>query len=313
MKVLITGANGFIGQALCPVMSQSGLSVRSVVRKKDNRLVIHCETIEVGDIGPQTDWQKALTGVDTIVHLAGRAHIMNDKSDDSLGVFRKVNVFGTERLARTAAFAGVKRFIFVSSIKVNGEGIARPYTENDSFKPQDAYGISKMEAEQALACIASETGMQMVILRLPLVYGPGVKANFKNLIKLAASGMPLPFKGINNRRSFIYLGNLVGAIITCVIHPKAAGETFMVSDGQDISTPDLIRMIAFAMNKKPLLFYLHPGILNMLCKIFAKDAVARKLTGSLFIDSSKIRNLLGWKPPFSLEEGIKETVRHYKR
>ncbi|MBU1366771.1 MAG: NAD-dependent epimerase/dehydratase family protein, partial [Candidatus Omnitrophica bacterium] len=175
--------------------------------------------------------------------------------------------------------------------------------------PQDAYGISKREAEDSLACIAAETGLQTVILRLPLVYGAGVKANFKNLIKIAGAGLPLPFKGINNRRSFLYIGNLVDAIFTCIAHPQAAGETFLVSDGQDVSTPDLIKMIASAMNKKAVLFSLPHGILKALCKIAGKGEEVEKLTGSLLVDSSKIRNLLGWNPPFTMEEGVKETVR----
>ena len=270
----------------------------------------------MGDINELTDWQQALAGVDTVVHLAGRAHVMDSRwslpcawipafagmtrvagmtrgGNDELLTFRKVNVYGTERLARMAVKAGVKRFIFISSVKAEGN---------------DAYGVSKREAEDSLACIAKETGLEIVILRLPLVYGPGVKANFRNLIKLASSGLPLPFKGINNRRSFIYLGNLVDAILTCISHPLAAGETFMVSDGQDVSTPDLIKMIAGAMNKKAVLFSLHPVILKALCRIVGKSAELEKLTGSLLVDSSKIRDLLGWKAPWTLEEGIRETV-----
>jgi len=208
-----------------------------------------------------------------------------------------------------AAKAGVKRFIFISSVKVNGEGSQVSYTENDTPAPQDAYGVSKREAEDLLVRIAVETGLQVVILRCPLVYGPGVKANFKNLIKLANSGLPLPFKGINNRRSFLYIGNLVDAINTCITHPLAVGETFLVSDGQDVSTPDLIKMIVSAMNKKAVLFSLHPNILKVLCKIAGKSEELEKLTGSLLVDSSKIRNLLGWRPPFTLEEGIRETVK----
>ncbi|MBU4509606.1 NAD-dependent epimerase/dehydratase family protein, partial [bacterium] len=260
-------------------------------------------------LGELTDWQQALVGVDTVIHLAGRVHVMDSRwslpcawipafagmtrvagmtrgGNDKLHAFRKVNVLGTERLARMAAKAGVKRFIFISSVKVNGEGVRDssacglrmtegvrdssacglrmtegvsgcndgglrlPYTEKDVPAPQDAYGVSKMEAEQVLAFVAKETGLEVVILRLPLVYGRGVKANFKSLIKLVSSGMPLPFKGINNRRSFLYVGNLVDAIGVCVEHPKAAGETFLVSDGQDVSTPELIRMIAGEMKNR---------------------------------------------------------------
>ena len=351
MNILITGANGFIGRNLCGFLKEKGHLIRAAVRNNVHAISGVDEYIQVGDINEFTDWQQALDGVDVVVHLAARVHITRDIVVNSLDAFRKVNVLGTERLARMAVKAGVKRFIFISSVKVNGEGtggrrqrsevgsqksegggrkivnrdgwmnwmngwktegMSDPYTEIDKPEPQDAYGVSKLEAENILKKIADETGLQTVILRLPLVYGLGVKANFKNLIKLAGFGLPLPFKGIDNQRSFIYLGNLVDAINTCITHPKAAGETFLVSDGQDISTPDLIRMIASAMDKKPILFSLHPGILKALCKIAGKGKELEKLTGSLLVDSSKIRNLLGWKPPFTLEEGIKETVKYYK-
>ncbi len=307
--ILVTGANGFIGRNLCAFLKEKGYFVRGAVRDNECGVSGVDEYIQVGDINESTDWQQALAGVDTIIHLAARVHIMNDPEADPVEAFRKVNVLGTERLARMAAKAGVKRFIFISSVKVNGEGFQVPYTEKDAPAPQDAYGISKMEAEQVLASVAADTGLKTVVLRLPLVYGPGVKANFKNLIKIASSGLPLPFKGINNRRSFLYLGNLVDVIITCITHPLAVGETFMVSDGQDVSTPDLIKMIACAIKKKAVLFYLHPGILKALCKIVGKDEELEKLTGSLLVDSSKIKNLLGWRPSFTLEEGIRETVK----
>mgnify|MGYP001566702180 CR=1 FL=1 len=308
-KVLVTGASGFIGCSLCAFLKEKGYFIRGAVRNNVRDVSGVDEYIQVGDINKRTDWQQALTGVDTVVHLAARVHVMNDPVADPLKAFCKVNVLGTERLARMAANAGVKRFIFISSVKVNGEGALRPYTEKDIPAPQDSYGISKREAEDALACVTAETGLEVVILRLPLVYGPGVKANFKNLIKIAGAGLPLPFKGINNQRSFLYIGNLVDAITTCITHPLAAGETFMVSDGQDISTPELIKMIATAMKKKAVLFSLHSGILKALCKIVGKTEELEKLTGSLLVDSSKIRDLLGWKPPWTLEEGIREMVR----
>ncbi|MBU0533487.1 MAG: NAD-dependent epimerase/dehydratase family protein [Candidatus Omnitrophica bacterium] len=312
--VFITGATGFIGRALCAKMLENGWKVKGTFQKESeiNTLPVGVEGVHLNAIESDNFNDSDFAEVDTVIHLAARVHIMSDSTVGSPDAFRKVNVLGTERLARMAAKAEVKRFIFISSVKVNGEGDLKPYNENDIPKPQDAYGISKMEAEQVLASVVAETGLQMVILRLPLVYGQGVKANFKNLIKIAGSGLPLPFKNISNRRSFIYLGNLVDAIITCVTHQLAAGETFMVSDGQDVSTPDLIKMIASAMNKKLLLFSLHPNILKALCKIAGKGKEVEKLTGTLIVDSNKIRNLLGWKPPFSLEEGIKETVKHYK-
>jgi len=316
-NILITGASGFIGRNLCAFLKEKGYGVRAAVRNSVRDISGVDEYFQIGDIGESTDWLQALAGVDTVIHLAARVHNMGRDTTESLDAFSKVNTFGTQRLAEKAVNAGVKRFIFISSVKVNGERtevggregeLKEAFSERDAPDPQDAYGISKREAEDSLASIANEIGLQTVILRLPLVYGPGVKANFKNLIKIASIGLPLPFRGINNQRSFIYLGNLVDAISICITHPKAVGETFMVSDGQDISTSDLIKMIACAMGKKAFLFSLHPGILKALCKIVGKTEALEKLTGSLLVDSSKIRNLLGWKPLFTLEEGIRETV-----
>jgi len=314
MKILVTGANGFIGQFLCRAFLTKGDRVRGAFRSEEKyvRISSEMECCSVGDIGPQTDWRPALNGIDIVVHLAGRAHILDNRIDHSLAAFRNVNVLGTERLVRAAAEGGIKKFIFISSVKVNGEGSPLPYTEKDAFNPQDDYAISKREAEDVVARIAAETGLKTVILRLPLVYGPGVKANFKNLIKIVDAGLPLPLKGINNKRSFIYLENLVGAIMTCAQHPKASGEIFLVSDGRDISTPDLIRMIAVAKNKKPRLFFVPPAFLKVLAKVTGKEGAFLRLTGSLVVDSSKIRKILGWKPPFTFEEGMKKTVEDYK-
>lgn len=312
MRTLITGSNGFIGKELCLYLSREGHYVRGGVRRKEENIRGACtDFVVTGDIGPATDWSLVLEGIDSIVHLAGRVHVTRDTSKEPMAEFRKVNVSGTEGLARQAAKAGVKRFIFVSSVKVNGEGRPEPYREDDSSKPQDAYGISKLEAEQVLARVSADTGMSVVILRLPLVYGQGVKANFRSLFKLSASGLPLPFKAIDNRRSFLYLGNLVDAIDLCLNHPRAAGETFMVSDGQDVSTPDLIRTIASAMNKRVRLFSVSKAILRGVCGFLGKREGIEKLIGSLIVDSSKIRNTLGWHPPFTLEDGICETARYY--
>ena len=308
-SILVTGANGFIGRNLCAFLKEKGYYVRATVRNNVRDVSGVDEYIQAGDINESTDWQQALTGVDTVIHLAACVNITDDAEANPVDVFRKVNVLGTERLARMAARAGVKRFIFISSVRVNGEGALRPYTEKDVPDPQDAYCISKREAEDSLACIAGEIGLKTVILRLPLVYGPGVKANFKSLIKIVNSGLPLPLKEINNRRSFLYLGNLTDAIITCISHPLAVGETFLVSDGQDASTPDLIKMIASAMKKRVVLFSLYPGILMALCKIIGRSEELGKLTRTLTVDISKIRNLLDWRPPFTMEEGIRETVK----
>lgn len=307
--ILITGATGFIGRNLCALVKEKGYSVLVAIRNNVRNLSGVDEYIQVGDIDESTDWRQALAGVDTVIHLAARAHIVRESVVDSLEAFRKVNVRGTERLARMAAKAGVRRFIFISSVKVNGEGSTRPYSENDTPKPQDAYGISKREAEDSLARTAAETGLQVVILRLPLVYGPGVKANFKSLIKIIGIGLPLPLKMVNNRRSFLYVGNLADAIIVCVGHPLAADETFMVSDCADVSTPDLIKMIACAIGRKAVLFSLNPGFLKALCKIMGRGEELEKLTGTLVVDSSKIKNLLGWKPRFTMEEAIRQTVK----
>ncbi len=308
-KILVTGATGFIGRKLCLSLKEKGYIIRAAVRGKVRDVSGSEEYVEVGDIDELTDWQQALTGVDTVIHLAARAHILNDLAASPSDIFRKINALGTERLAKMAAEAGVRRFIFISSVKVNGEGSVLAYTEKDIPAPQDAYGSSKQEAEGLLASLAAQTKLEVIILRLPLVYGPGVKANFKNLIKIIGSGIPLPFKRINNRRSFIYLGNLVDAIIICITHPLAAGQTFMLSDGRDVSTSDLIKMIASAMHKRVVLFFLHPDILRVLGKILVRAEEMEKLTGSLFVDSGKIRKLLDWKPPFTMEEGIRETFK----
>ena len=308
-KVLIVGATGFIGRNLCPFLKEKGYFVRGAVRNNVRDVPGVDEFVQIGDIAGETDWHEALAGVDTVVHLAGRAHSMHERANDSLEAFRRVNVLGTGRLARMAVKAGVRRFVFASSVKVNGEGCLGAYTEEDVPKPEDAYGISKMEAERVLQRIVDGTGLEVVILRLPLAYGLGVKANFRSLIKLAGSGLPLPLKGVHNKRSFLYVGNLVDAIGLCIEHPKAAGETFLLSDNQDISTSDLIKMIASAMGKKPRLFSLHLNILSALCKIVGKGEELEKLTRSLVVDSSKIRDMLGWKAPFTLGEGIRDMVK----
>lgn len=311
--ILVTGANGFIGHNLCAALKEKGYFVRGAVRGKTHDVYMADEYIKVGDINESTDWQQALVEVDTVIHLAARVHVISDLSDTSTEIFRKINVRGTERLVLSAAKAGVRRFIFISSIGVNGDSSKNKiFTEDSIPSPVGAYAVSKWEAEKVLNKIGESTGMEIVILRPPLIYGPGVKANFKNLIKLASSGMPLPFKKINNLRSFLYIGNLIDIIDTCIKHQMAIGETFIISDGQDVSTPDLIKMISCAMGKKSSLFYLNPGILKVLCKIVGLETELRKLTGSLLVDSSKIRNLLGWKPPFTMEEGLRDTIKNYK-
>lgn len=287
MNILITGANGFIGCTLCVRMFAEGWRVRGAVKdlKDFKKLPTEVEGVKIGDIGPETEWLKALNGVDAVVHLAARVHVMNDAASDQLAAFRRVNVKGTERLARTAAALGCRRFVFMSSVKVNGErtgssgqwsGIRNQaktenrgqkieiggqevelkefFSEEDVPEPQDPYAISKWEAEQVLHGVAEATGLEMVILRPPLVYGPGVKANFLHLLETVALGIPLPFANVNNRRSLIYLENLVDAVATCISSPKAAGQTYLVSDGEDVSTPELIRRVGSALERPARMF-----------------------------------------------------------
>ncbi len=235
--VLVTGANGFVGKPLCLALFEQGQALRAAVRS-ENVQVENCEIGDIADISGQTDWRNALQGVKVVIHLAARVHVMKDASIDPLAEFRKINVEGTLNLAKQAAKAGVKRFIFISSIKVNGEhsDLDKPFTEADVANPQDAYGLSKYEAEQGLLLIAQQTGMEVVIIRPPLIYGPGVKANFKSMLHFVKRGIPLPFGNINNKRSFIYLGNLISLIMRCIDHPEAANQVFLVSDGDDLST-----------------------------------------------------------------------------
>lgn len=309
MMVLVTGANGFVGRALCDTLRSSGHAVREAVRQgKSKPLAGGVDAVDIGSINSTTDWNVALAGCDVVVHLAARAHVMHDTRDDPLAEFREVNTDGTRRLARQAAQAGVKRFVFVSSIKVNGEGRDAPYREADTPAPEDAYAISKWEAEQGLWRIAHETGLEVVVLRPPLVYGPGVKANFRRLLDTVARGWPLPLGAIANRRSLLYLGNFVDAIRTCVEHPAAAGQTFLIDDGQPVSTPELIRAAAHAMGRPARLLSVPVGALTFAGALLCRRAAVQRLTDSLWLDSSLIRTHLGWEPPYSMAAGLAATV-----
>jgi nucleoside-diphosphate-sugar epimerase len=308
---LITGANGFIGRALCARMKANGWNIRGSVRsaKNSDDLLAVVDIVQIESIGADTDWSDALAGVDTVVHLAARVHMMREALGDSLTEYRKVNTEGTLQLARMAADAGVKCFVFLSTVKVNGEITGEvSFSESDTPKPEGYYAVSKWEAELALHRIAQETGLEIVILRLPLVYGPGVKANFLRLLDMVNKNIPLPLSMVNNKRSMIYIGNLVDAIIKCIEHPDAANQTFLVSDGQDVSTPDLIRMIAGAMGKKVRLFPCPVPLLKIIGKVAGKSDEMERLTGSLQIDTAKIRRELSWTPPFTMEQGIRMTA-----
>lgn len=308
MKVAVTGATGFVGQALCSQLLAHDHAVVPVVRHASG---LAGEVI-VGNIEGVTDWQPALSGCEAVVHLAARVHVMDDTAQNPLALYRATNTDATLNLARQAAQTGVKRFIFISTIKVNGEGRDTPYRETDAPAPEDAYAISKWEAEQGLRQIAQETGLEVVILRPPLVYGPGVKANFQRLIQIVNRGWPLPLGAIRNRRSLLYLGNFVDAIRLCVEHPSAAGQTFLLDDGKPVSTPELIRAVARALERPAHLLAVPVWMLEAAGTLLGKRAAVARLTGSLFVDGSAIRSCLGWTPPYSMEEGMAATVASFK-
>lgn len=304
MKVLVTGANGFVGRALCGCLHASGYSVVPAVRRASGI----AGEIVVGDVEGTPDWTSVLSGCDAVVHLAARVHVMNDTAQDPLALYRATNTEATLNLARQATRSGVRRFVFVSTIKVNGEGRDTAYRETDAAAPEDAYAISKWEAEQGLLQIAQETGLEVVILRPPLVYGPGVKANFLRLMRTVERGWPLPLGAIHNRRSLLYLENFVDAIRLCLEHPAAAGQTFLLDDGQAVSTPELIRAVAHAMGRPARLLAVPVGVLEWVGALLGKRAAVARLTGSLYVDSSAIRARLGWTPPFSMKSGLAATV-----
>jgi nucleoside-diphosphate-sugar epimerase len=314
-RTLITGATGFVGRAVCESFLSRGITVRAAARRDADPAFPQIGTGErfiTGDMTDKTDWRGALAGCDAVVHLAARAHVMNETAADLLSVYRAVNTHGALNLARQAVDAGVKRFIFASTVKVNGEGRCEPYRESECPMPQDAYAISKWEAEQGLRELADRTGLELVILRFPLVYGPGVSANFLRMIRTVDNGIPLPFGHIQNRRSLIYLGNLVDAIAACLTHPQAANKTFLVSDGEDVSTPELIRRLAKALDRPGRLPAVPVRWLRWAGMLAGKRKEVDRLLGSLSVDSSLIRGELGWSPPFSMEDGLAETAKWYR-
>lgn len=309
-RVLITGANGFLGWALSQYLAER-FSLVLAVRSADSVVpAAPAEVVAVGDISAATGWSKALAGVDTLVHCAARAHVMNDASVDSLEEYRKVNVSGTRALVQQAAEAGVRRFVFVSSIKVNGESTTgrTAYTAEQPAAPEDAYGQSKHEAEQMLAQECAAAGMELVIIRPPLLYGPGVKANFRSLCRLAAKPLPLPFGAIQNHRSMLYVGNLCHFIETCVTHPDAANQTFVIADGQDVSLRELLTLIRRAMGRGPGLLPVPAGLFRLAGRMTGKQLLVDRLVGDLQVDTRKACEMLGWQAPFSVEEGIAKTV-----
>lgn len=305
-KIVLTGANGFVGSRLfsalkgCARVQVAGLC--RLLPLGEEGLALHA----VGDL-QQADLSTLLTGVDVLIHAAARAHIMKDEVADPLAEYRRVNVEGTLNLARQAVAAGVKRFVFISSIKVNGEATVngRAFDADDEPAPEDAYGLSKLEAEQALLDIAAETGVEVVIIRPPLVYGPGVKGNFASMIKLVEKGLPLPLGAVHNKRSLVGIDNLVDLIIRCIDHPAAANQVFLAGDGEDISTTELLRGVGKAMGKPARLIPVPAGMLQFGATLLGRKAMAQRLLGSLQVDISKTCELLDWKPPYTVEEGLR--------
>jgi nucleoside-diphosphate-sugar epimerase len=311
MNVLVTGASGFVGRALCSHLVSRDFDIVATVTNLPNVHVPRVHYRIVTKLDAATDWHDALAGVQTVIHCAARVHVMHDYSQDPLTEFRRVNTLGTKTLARAAAHCGVKRLVFLSSIKVNGESAPSdaPFVQASPAKPQDPYAISKWEAEQALTQIAAETGLELVILRCPLVYGPGVKGNFLRLLQAVNHGIPMPLTLAINRRSLIYLDNLTDAIATCLTHPAAAGKTYLMSDGEDVSTAELISRIAQALGKPSRLWPCPLGLMELAGMLTGKSDEIARLLGSLCIDSSKIRSELDWTPPYTLEQGLAETAR----
>lgn len=311
-KVLVTGANGFVGEAavfklLVSRDFQPIAAVRGV-----SRLQGLCPVVKFDLAKP--DLQPNLGDIDVVIHAAARVHIMNDDAAQTVEQFRKVNVEGTLRLARNAAASGVRRFIFISSIKVNGEWTApgKPFSADDLPNPLDPYGISKCEAEKALKELSHETGMDVVIIRPPLVYGPGVKANFKNMLKWLAKGVPLPLGAVNNKRSLVAVDNLVSLIITCIDHPGARNQIFLAGDGVDLSTSELLRRLSQSIDKPSRLIPVPQRILQCAARIAGKKGIADRLLGSLQIDIKKNKELLGWVPPADVDEALRRTVEYYQ-
>lgn len=309
MRVLITGASGFVGRTLSVEAVSRGVAVLGATRTRHD-LSADASNIVVPRVDGSTDWRDALRGCSALVHLAARVHVMQETTADPLTEFRRVNVQGTLNLARQAAAAGARRFVFISSIKVNGEATqpGERFTAEDAVEPLDAYGISKMEAEQGLRQIAQQTGMEVVIIRPPLVYGPGVKANFAALMRAVQRGWPLPLGAVHNQRSLVALDNLVDFIITCITHPQAANQTFLVSDGQDLSTTELVRGMAHAAGVPARLLPVPVRALKAGASLLGKGDAVQRLCGNLQVDMSKARSLLGWVPPVSVEEGLRRAM-----
>lgn len=310
MTVLLTGASGFVGKAVLAAGKQHGLQIRSVYRSIGSAQG-QLDTVHVSALDGAADWSRALQGVDVVIHVAARAHVMREELLDPLAEYRRINVEGTLNLALQAAAAGVRRFVFISSVKVNGESTApgRPFTADDTPAPEDAYGLSKAEAEAQLKQVALETGMEVTTIRSPLIYGPGVKGNFASLVNWVRRGLPLPLGAVtDNRRSLVGLDNLVDLILVCTTHPKAAHQTFLVSDGEDLSTTDLLGRVGKALGQPVRLLWVPTGGIAFIAGLVGKKVIAQRLLGSLQVDMQKTCELLDWKPPVAVDEGLRRAV-----
>jgi nucleoside-diphosphate-sugar epimerase len=314
--ILLTGATGFVGSALMRRLTRNGeTDVLAAVRRVESRIPDSVRCVEVGDILPDTEWRHALPAVKVVIHTAARVHVMKDTAVDPLAEYRRINVDGTLNLARQAAEMGVSRFIFISSIKVNGESTCaeRPFRADDAPGPSDAYGVSKMEAEHGLREIANRTAMEVVIIRPPLVYGPGVKANFRSMMHWLRKGVPLPLGAVNNQRSFVALDNLVDLIARCIDHPAAANETFLVSDGEDLSTSQLLRRLGDALGRHARLLRVAPPLLKLFARLAGRPDIASRLCDSLQVDITKTTTKLGWRPPVTVDQGLRKTAYEFLR
>lgn len=313
MNILLTGATGFVGNHLASNLMAQNYKVLAPVRSEASFVLSGVKKISGVDIAERSDWLPILKNIDIVIHTAARVHVMNDKNYDPLAEFRRVNTLATLNLAKQASQVGVKRFIFISSVKVNGEmtGLGKPFKPSDDFIPNDPYGLSKYEAEQGLLALAKETKMEVVIIRPPLVYGPGVRANFASMMKWVNKGIPLPFGTIHNKRSLVALDNLVSFIIHCIDHPKAVNEVFLISDDEDVSTTELLIKVAQSFGKKARLLPIPVSLMTFLAKLLGKGDVANRLFGSLQVDSSKARDLLEWKPIITMDEQLRKTADAY--